>query len=337
MTKDSYNLHKKHQDIISQLPDDILITIISRLTLREATVTSILSTRWRYLHTYNTHLDFPPFNLEKEHLRNYINTVVKRVLDSHKGGKVRVLKVDTNKARFHKCLEFALTKKAEIIHIRKRGRVCHDCFPRLASNLNIIRLLPAGLTCLKELSLERVGVDDQDFEILVSNSLALESLSIAYTKYLTNVRVVGHPKLKHLDIYSAWKLKSIDIRDVINLVSLKLHELSRECDFELNNIPNFVKFHYREFFGRRTYVELFAKMPCCIRDQLQLLHFSTGLFCDRHRILMNNQWFEFVNVKHLELELELDDMHDYPSVDLLYPLFEACRSLEKLEIKVCCN
>ncbi|KAL8057735.1 hypothetical protein ABFX02_04G203233 [Erythranthe guttata] len=47
-------------DMISKLSDDILISIISRLTVAEAVCTSILSTRWRGLHKYITRLDFSP-------------------------------------------------------------------------------------------------------------------------------------------------------------------------------------------------------------------------------------------------------------------------------------
>lgn len=45
-------------DKISQLPDDVLVHIFSRLTWREVIATSILSTRWRRLNTYITRLTF---------------------------------------------------------------------------------------------------------------------------------------------------------------------------------------------------------------------------------------------------------------------------------------
>ncbi|KAH6782808.1 hypothetical protein C2S51_008101 [Perilla frutescens var. frutescens] len=333
MKKSSHNLHENDEDRIGQLSDDILISVISRLTIREATATSILSTRWRYLHTYVTHLDFPPpsnFSGETS-FQNYVNTVVDRVLDSHRGARVKALKVDTNNASLDKCLEFALTKEAETIDIRNRG-TSHDCFLRLASNLNIIRLLPAGLKCLEQLSLSNVIVNDQDFELLLSNSLALESLSIkcsydkcTYNKYLKNVKIIGHPKLKHLDISCAWKLESIEIRDVINLVSLKLYEVRIGCALQLSNIPNFIKLGYIEYYDDLAN-KLFARMPSCIRDQLQLLNLSTTLFP-----VMDYEMFEFPNVKQLELALIMSKEPN--CVYLVHPLIESCRSLEKLKIE----
>lgn len=45
-------------DQISMLPDDLLVFILSHLTFKEATGTSILSRRWRYLWTFTRRLDF---------------------------------------------------------------------------------------------------------------------------------------------------------------------------------------------------------------------------------------------------------------------------------------
>lgn len=46
-------LNRVHSNI-DRLPDDILITILSLLTVEEAAATSILSRRWRYLWMHTT-------------------------------------------------------------------------------------------------------------------------------------------------------------------------------------------------------------------------------------------------------------------------------------------
>ncbi|KAM3363770.1 hypothetical protein P3S68_018624 [Capsicum galapagoense] len=47
--KTSTNVHEAKVDYASQLPDDILSSILSRITIKDAVKTSILSRRWRYL------------------------------------------------------------------------------------------------------------------------------------------------------------------------------------------------------------------------------------------------------------------------------------------------
>ncbi|KAL7090665.1 hypothetical protein ACP275_12G055700 [Erythranthe tilingii] len=46
--------------MMSQLPNDILISIISRLTVAEAVMANVLSACWRGLHKYITRLNFSP-------------------------------------------------------------------------------------------------------------------------------------------------------------------------------------------------------------------------------------------------------------------------------------
>ncbi|WKA00559.1 hypothetical protein VitviT2T_018901 [Vitis vinifera] len=48
----------KGEDRISKLPNEILVSILSRVTLREAALTCFLSKRWRYLWTYISVLNF---------------------------------------------------------------------------------------------------------------------------------------------------------------------------------------------------------------------------------------------------------------------------------------
>ncbi|CAN6563449.1 unnamed protein product [Malus baccata var. baccata] len=60
------------EDRIGQLPDAILINIISPLRIKEEARTSVLSKRWRYLWTHVTRLNFA--HHDGEHLRTSIRT-----------------------------------------------------------------------------------------------------------------------------------------------------------------------------------------------------------------------------------------------------------------------
>ena len=137
-----------HEDRISKLSNKILISIISRLTLKEGTSTCILSTRWRHLHTYVSHLNFPKYRFPINTKSNYIG-MIDHVLNSHRGTQIKELVVDMF---IHKCdnfdrwFNFALSKEAEIICLR-------GCF----NNKGPILRLPItnGIKCLKDLHLSR--------------------------------------------------------------------------------------------------------------------------------------------------------------------------------------
>ncbi|MBA0561673.1 hypothetical protein Golob_018476 [Gossypium lobatum] len=92
------------EDKISALPDDVLLTILSLLTLKQAVATSILSPRWRYLwtslHTLNFryeeilhHNDDDTDNewgckiYEADYMERFMQ-VVNQVLRSHKAPKL---------------------------------------------------------------------------------------------------------------------------------------------------------------------------------------------------------------------------------------------------------
>ncbi|KAL6186435.1 hypothetical protein ACLB2K_042555 [Fragaria x ananassa] len=66
-------------DRISELPADILVSILSLLALKEAAATSILSSRWRYLWASSVNLIFP-FRFG---YIDWVNSVVQQYRGSH--------------------------------------------------------------------------------------------------------------------------------------------------------------------------------------------------------------------------------------------------------------
>ena len=269
-----------HEDRISQLPRDILISIISRLSLREATSTCILSTRWRHLHTYITQLNFPKYVHkinEISTLSNY-ESMVDHVLNSHRGSRIKEFSLN-GEGNFESCFKFALNKKAEIIHIAMYNEKDLDLdFLRLPSTNN-------GLQCLKDLSLFGLKLTDQYFELLVSNCTILESLSVQLSNELKNVSIVGLSKLKRLNLSSFMEVESIVIHDTISLVSLTLQQLSSGCTVQLNNTPKLTKLNFGESFGKFMLAEFLDGMPSCICDQLQVMHLLTSVDFFMHKVI----------------------------------------------------
>ncbi|KAL1540616.1 hypothetical protein AAHA92_24944 [Salvia divinorum] len=148
---------------------------------------------------------------------------------------------------FERWFEFALSKKAEIIHLSGYHDIDYEgLFHRFPNTNN-------GFECLQDLYLSDSRMTDQDFQFLLSNCIALESLKFAFPLKLENASIVGHSKLKHLD-FSYSRLDSNVIRDAISLVSLALYSLSDGCSVQLSNI-----------------LKLTTGMPSCMRNQLQII------------------------------------------------------------------
>ncbi|GFQ03023.1 putative F-box/LRR-repeat protein at3g58880 [Phtheirospermum japonicum] len=332
-------------DRVSELPDEILISILSRLTLPQAIATSILSTRWRYLHTYIDHLKFPPFILNSSQFKelyprgrrgvkvSHYVSAINKTLDSYRGNGVleefRVEMHYVKGANIERWLEFALDRQVKIVDIRMCKMKITGGFYTL-NLLNLIgRPLP-GFKCLKQLYFHGVHVDDLEVQLLLSNFPLLESLTIEFSTRLRNVSVVGNGmilKLKRLDISYAGYLKSIEIRDMINLISFKCYGHQSRYVLRLSNLPKLIEFSISEEHAKNTLAVLLPTIPSYIHDQLRLLKVWIP---HPHLIQTHLPAYELINVKHLELKVYIEARY---STFQLFPLIEACSSLEKLEIE----
>ncbi|KAK6162103.1 hypothetical protein DH2020_001944 [Rehmannia glutinosa] len=216
------------EDRINQLADDILISIISRLCLRESTTTSILSSCWRYLYAYSSYLDFPPFKPESS-------------------------------PTFRECVEEIQEKR----------------FPHYINTVNPI----------------------------------LDS---------------------HKGITYAANLQSIEICNMMNLVSLRCYGLPSTYVLRISNVPKLIEFDTSDQRDN-TLEQVLPRIPSCILDQLRLLKLSTQTIFIQYTS-PTYMLPELVNLKHLELKVHMWRLTD--NNDALFPLVEACPSLEELDIKV---
>ncbi|GJZ65963.1 F-box domain containing protein, partial [Tanacetum coccineum] len=124
------------RDFISGMPDDILIMILSLLPVKDAIVTSILSTRWRFLWSFSTNLNFDG----TENLINmviwsgkepkYINHV-NNVIQSYKHPIVKDFRIRMPLRGHHmgvidEWLQFAVNKKVEFLELGKHQSACES-------------------------------------------------------------------------------------------------------------------------------------------------------------------------------------------------------------------
>ncbi|XP_049353868.1 F-box/LRR-repeat protein At3g58900-like [Solanum verrucosum] len=240
------------EDRISQLPDEILVYILSFFTVKEAADTSLLSRRWLNLWTYIDHLDFDATKyldqvfvqpkLQKGHMDKYL-TWVNSALQKFKGQRLDQFRVyfDLNKFAQHdidKWLELAFSKKVQRLELdllrcgsfTRNFDSCYTFPKRLlglgdssscSNNLQILSLINQNFKSLKVLILKSVNVTGQVLEFFLRNCPFLERMQVHGSGTLKNLEVVGPSlKLRHLEIYSCFNVKSLKICDT-NLISLR--------------------------------------------------------------------------------------------------------------------
>ncbi|KAH7846725.1 hypothetical protein Vadar_017407 [Vaccinium darrowii] len=183
----------KGEDYICRLPDEILVIILSALSMREVAQTSILSRRWRYLWTFFAGIfDFDgsetlfrfkwnekSLKLERMRFVSWVN----QVLRSHQGPSVDELKVcfdldNHYKAAIDGWIEFAMRKE-----IRKLDLDLNEDYSALliqrefyAFPSHLLKNFTLGL--LTNLRLSYVSVTGEVLEYLLSHVPFLRVLHV---------------------------------------------------------------------------------------------------------------------------------------------------------------
>ncbi|CAL8166874.1 unnamed protein product [Prunus armeniaca] len=305
-------------DRISHLPDEILVSILSLLSLKEAAITRILSKRWQQIWASTDTLDFDSkldvgnnircFRLLTSELRHkksrrYVDWV-SRVMEQHKGPKMK---------RFRACfyldrrfttsidrwIQIAMTKGVEILELEfflgdgfiDKG---HYAFPYKVLGLekvpncfghNII-----GFKSLKVVNFKHVDVAGEILEYLLSNCPGLEQLTVYASSNF------GKSK-------SCWFIIGcIEIREAANLVSFIYHGGS--VRLLLSDVPLLTEVSIEEVdWGVDSKRVVLPQLSCCL-SQLEILMLNITpmtLDDDDFGPLQNHAFPILANLKHLEL------------------------------------
>ncbi|XP_059638890.1 F-box/LRR-repeat protein At3g26922-like [Cornus florida] len=361
--KQKVDLHL--EDRISQLPDDVLVLILSFLTFKEATVTSVLSSRWTYLWTHYARLVFDyqelyddkePYiygreNYETKRVR-YVNWV-NRVVQLYRGSSIEEFCVrfdlgEGSECDVNKWLKFALAKRIQRLELDLIGFLHNEKRPYIFSyqllaqskctTSNFCGMRPCtfvGFNTLKAIFLKNVNVGGGEvLEYFLSNCPVLEQMGVHYCEDLFNLKVVGPSLvLKQLEICYCWEIKSIEIRNV-NLVSLKV--LGEDISFLLENVPMLVDLNIDGRISKaltdidgwisRSLTDVFAQFACCL-SQLEILTLDTHLYC----IFEENAEFDvsskLTNLRKLVL-VGVEIVHRFAS------LIKAAPYLKKLVLQI---
>ncbi|KAL5727362.1 hypothetical protein ACHQM5_000570 [Ranunculus cassubicifolius] len=229
------NSGKKSNDRISQLPDDVLGSILCFLPEKHAIRTSILSKRWTSLWesiwVHATNFDFGKEFAQAQSQEQFAATVNKYLL-LHTGESIDKFRVyfplgEEHKSDLEKWFEFATTSKG--VKEGEEYRADIEKWIEFATSKGVKELdlsciisfnQPSGFTCsgsLQTLRLNRVGISDETLESLINNCPALTNLCLRLCFGLGSIKVsslslrclsVIHSDAYEIDIFAP-NLKSL--------------------------------------------------------------------------------------------------------------------------------
>lgn len=248
--------------MISELPDDVLVSIIDRLPIKSAIRTSILSKRWRNLHrcVHNIDLDCPDlagccFMPDRS---NSVTYSFDQFIRLRSGCKIRsfhltccITKSDSN--RFEQCI-YSLgssgIEKLDLAFSFHRGLDDNIddtiCFPSHAlselSSLKYLKLtrcyldpvLKSQCNSLKILLLCRVTLHPGAIECILSNCTRLQTLKMRFCISPSKLRFQG-PRLKTLSIHVCEGVEDIELY-ASNLVVFEI-ENYKNVNIIFGNVP----------------------------------------------------------------------------------------------------
>ncbi|CAA0833160.1 Unknown protein [Striga hermonthica] len=294
-------VERYHGDnLISRLPDDILLAILSFLPLKEAGRTSVLSSRWRNLWSYTSHLNFADYSsMEKVMLEpdcwsvegeKYVKWV-DSVLQSHRGSTVKELRicfslVKSASKSITKWLEFAFERHTEKLELNLSDGSCDQSpdesyvFPQELCGKSS-RLF--NCKSLKMLHLGSIEVSGETIEFLLRGCPLLEQLIVRSSDNLTRLEVCGPSLvLKHLEIWHCVCLKSLRI-SAPNLTSLVLDKIE---GLLLEDVPMLTSVYvaHRDSLCHSMYAKRLISTLRCRLSQLEIL--TLNIYCHKGLLSM---------------------------------------------------
>ncbi|CAN0841161.1 Putative F-box/LRR-repeat protein At5g02930 [Linum grandiflorum] len=347
-------------DHISTLTEELLVEILSLLSLKEAARTSILSKRWVDLWKLlpNLELDYGSMLNEKLVEKKTYIQLVSKVLAQHKGPKVNNLRIclqltstSNSNGDIERWVEFAISKGVERLALdfnRGPPRANYDSefdeyddYGELKGfSQSGVLLGLSNIRFFRALHLRSVQLTDAIFNHLVLNCRLLEKLVIDRCDGLVKVKLAALASspllsLKHFEIIRCPFVNEIEI-NAPNLVSFGYE--GGKVDLKVVNTSSLTEMDLR-VNDRSNYTELgieYVSSFDLLRQhrtkfvQLEILTIAIE-FCGWRDVIRSFNG-EFPFLKHLTVYFEsLGDLDD--KYDRLVPLINASPSLTRLSLK----
>lgn len=272
------------------MTDDILVDIISLLSLKEAARTSVLSSRWMNVWKYTTYLNFDVdsaldrIRREKSYeIRYKMRYIlgqkyfewVNRVVRSNKAPILKEFRIGfpldmTSGDVITQWLEFSFSRQVQRLELDLQN-YCHSseyyCFPEEFIAQNSSGAPKMHFKSLRELSFINIHVTDRAVEFFLNNCPLLEKLVIHRSGKMSKLEVCGSSlMLKHLEIFLCMGLKSLKV-SAPSLTSLRT---TTSEGLLLENVPMLVDVFLNCREDESSLRRIFSTLSCCI-SQLEIL------------------------------------------------------------------
>uniref|UniRef100_A0A0E0KW22 F-box domain-containing protein n=1 Tax=Oryza punctata TaxID=4537 RepID=A0A0E0KW22_ORYPU len=350
---------------LSNLPKDVLCSITSKLPLKEAVRTSVLSSHWKRIWTCRANLDLSTrtvysdydwdrcssdrgFKLNK---RKFIK-IVDSVLKQHEGVgteqfRIRFALDNKNSYRINRWVKNATALKTkglvlELYSLLFGPRIVPYDFPlkMINSNLCYLRLwfaslkVPAdsrGSLNLTKLSLQEVNITDEDLHQFLSECNHLREVDITDCRMLTNLRIPGHlNQLKSLLVAICPLLREIKLSCSVTALDYRgpLIPLQLAIPSQTTN----VSISLSTFHSALGYI--FSDLPSTLTNLETLTLKSKQV----ERADMLSSLPRLISLRHLTLRLTISDLPQR-KIDLLdfASLLKVAPFMEKLELHRYCQ
>lgn len=277
------------RDFLSDLPQSIIETILTKLPIRDAVRTSILSNRWRYKWASMTHLVFDDrsatqFN-DRMVVEDRIVNFITRFLFLH-DGPIHKFSLSSSFLQsspdIDQWLLFISRKdvKELILELGEgewfRAPSCvFSCKNLMRLELVRCELDPPpnfkGFLCLKYLNLQQVLIPPDDIECLISSCPLLESLTLSYFDSLE--LTVRAPNLKYLILEGEFKDLCLANTPLLIAISVAMYmtddiaehfEQSSSCNFDkfLGGVPELERLIGHIYFTKVSHLVLHDQVTC---------------------------------------------------------------------------
>ncbi|KAM5571772.1 cysteine--tRNA ligase 2, cytoplasmic [Rosa sericea] len=264
---------------LSDIPEWIIVDILSLLSVKDAALISFTCKAWENLWTYSTNLTFvnrtcPYANhdvgLKIREREKYVGWV-RYALKKYKGTKLDRFHIffdldSSYKRDIEDWVDFALEHDVKTLILEMVSP-----FDPSRSNYSFTKRITGE--SLQVLVLENVDLDGEVFQY-ISHFRGLEQLSVTGASGLNHIRMFGSSvRLKSLVVRNCWNLEIIEICDLPQLAFFEFE--GRPICLDLNSVPNLVKVSLGE--DDLEFLKVAFKQLACCLCQLRTLTLDNTL------------------------------------------------------------